>query len=82
MNTLEELGDLAKVPLQIEAVLDIRSITVGEVLALETGSLIRMNRSAGESIQIHVGGVHIADGDIVTMENMICVRLTDFREHR
>ena len=82
MNTLEELGDLAKVPLQVEAVLDIRSITVGEVLALETGSLIRLNRSAGESVQIHVGGVHIAEGDILAMENMICVRLTDFREQR
>ena len=82
MNTLEELGDLARVPLQVEAVLDSRSITVGEILALETGSLIRLNRSAGESIQVHVGGVHIADGDIVTMENLICVRITDFREQR
>ena len=82
MNTLEELGDLAKVPLQVEAVLDSRSITVGEILALETGSLIRMSRSAGESIQVHVGGVYIADGDIVTMENLICVRITDFREQR
>lgn len=82
MNTLEELGPLAKVPLQIEAVLDTRSITIGEILALETGSLIRMSRSAGESIQVHVGGIHIADGDIVTMENLICVRITDLREPR
>jgi flagellar motor switch protein FliN len=82
MNTLEELGDIAKVPLEVEAVLDTRSISVGEILALETGSLIRLSRSAGESIQVHVGGVHIADGDIVTMENLICVRITDFREPR
>jgi flagellar motor switch protein FliN len=80
MNPFEELGDLARIPLEVEAVLDTRSITVGEVLALEPGSLIRMNRSAGESVSIHVGGVHLADGDIVTMENMICVRITDFRE--
>ena len=80
MSPFEELGDLAKVPLQVEAVLDSRPITVGEILALEPGSLIRMDRSAGESISIHVGGVHVADGDIVTMENMICVRVTDFRE--
>jgi len=81
MNPFEELGDLARVPLQVEAVLDSRSITVGEILALEPGSLIRMNRSAGESVSIHVGGVHLADGDIVTMENMICVRITDFKEN-
>ena len=82
MTPLEELGSIVKVPLEIEAVLDNRVMTVAEILELEPGSLIRMNRSAGESIQVHVGGVHIADGDIVTMENLICVRITDFREER
>lgn len=82
MTPLEEVGHLEKVPLEIEAVLDSRVMTFAEILELEPGSLIRMNRSAGENVQIHVGAVHVADGDIVAMDNMLCVRLTDFREQQ
>ncbi len=82
MTPLEELGDIAKVPLEIEAVLDSRIMTFAEMLELQAGSLIRMNRSAGENVQIHIGAVHVADGDIVAMDNMLCVRLTDFREQQ
>lgn len=82
MTPLEELGTIAKVPLEIEAVLDSRVMTVAEILELEAGSLIRMNRSAGENVHVHIGGVHVADGDIVAMDNMMCLRLTDFRERQ
>ncbi len=82
MTPLEELGNVAKVPIEVEAVLDSRIMTVAEILQLEPGSLIRSTRSAGENVQIHVGGVHVADGDIVAMDNMLCVRLTDFRERQ
>jgi len=79
MTPLEELGSLAKMPLEITAVLDSRAVTLGEMLAFEPGTIIRMNRSAGESIQIYAGGVHVADGDILAMENAMCVRVTDLR---
>ncbi len=82
MTPLEEIGTIAKVPLEIEAVLDSRVMTVADILELEPGSLIRTNRSAGENVHVHIGGVHVADGDIVAMDNMMCVRLTDFRERQ
>jgi flagellar motor switch protein FliN/FliY len=81
MTPVEELGDLAGVPLEVEAVLDRRVFTFGDILGLESGSLIRMDRSAGENIDVYVGGSHIAFGEVVVMENMMCVRLTDFRDH-
>jgi len=80
MTALEELGNIAKVPVEIEAVLDSRIMTIAEILELERGSLIRSTRSAGENVQIHIGGAHVADGDIVAMDNLLCVRVTDFRE--
>ena len=81
MTPVEELGDLASVPLELEAVLDRRVFTVGDILGLERGSLIRMDRSAGENIDLYVGGTHVAFGEVVVMENMMCVRVTDFRDH-
>lgn len=80
MASLEDLGELAELPLEVKALLDSRTITVADMLDLEPGSLIRLDRSAGENIRIHVGDVHIADGDIAAVDNMICVRLTEFRE--
>ncbi len=77
---MEDLGNLARVPLEIEAILDTRVTTVSQILELEPGSLIRMNRAAGENIQLHIGGVWAADGDIVAIDNSMCVRLTGFRE--
>jgi len=81
MTPVEEIGDLAGVPLEVEAVLDRRVVTVSDILSLEPGSLIRMERSAGENIDLYVGGAHVGFGEIVIMENMMCVRVTDFREH-
>ena len=77
---MDDLGDLAQVPLEVEAVLDARFMTVADVLQLEPGNLIRLNRTAGENVEIRVGGLWVADGDILAVENKMCVRLTALRE--
>jgi flagellar motor switch protein FliN len=77
---MEDLGNLARVPLEVEAVLAARLMTVAELLQLERGSLIRMNRTAGENVEIRIGGVWVADGDVLAVDNKMCVRLTGFRE--
>jgi flagellar motor switch protein FliN/FliY len=80
LGDIKDLGNMAHVPLEVEAVLDARLMTVAEVLQLERGSLIRMNRTAGENVEIRVGGLWVADGDILAVDNKMCVRLTAFRE--
>jgi flagellar motor switch protein FliN/FliY len=80
MTPLDELGKLAYVPLEIEAILDRQILSIENILELEAGSVVRMNRSAGENIDVVVGGETIAYGEIVVVENMMCVRVTDFLE--
>jgi flagellar motor switch protein FliN/FliY len=80
MTAIESLGKLANVVVEVEAILDRRIMTIEDVLALEEGSTIRMSRSAGENIDILVGGEVVGFGEVVIVENMICVRVTDFRE--
>jgi flagellar motor switch protein FliN/FliY len=48
------------------------------ILALDKGSVIKMNRSAGENLDILVGGSLIAFGEIVIIESSMGVRITDF----
>ncbi len=78
MTAVDQISLLADVPLDVSVELDRRILTLREVLELETGSVIGMRRSAGENIDILIGGVVIAFGEIVIIENTMGVRITDF----
>jgi flagellar motor switch protein FliN/FliY len=65
---------------EIEVELDRRVMTTREVLRLEEGSVIETARSAGENIDIYIGGVLCGSGEVVVIENRLGVRITDFRE--
>lgn len=78
MTAETQISLLADIPLEISVELDQRILTLREVLELETGSVIGMRRSAGENIDILIGGVIVAFGEIVIIENTMGVRITDF----
>ncbi|SPE39820.1 Surface presentation of antigens (SPOA) protein [Candidatus Sulfopaludibacter sp. SbA3] len=80
MNPQEEIAPLGEIPVDIEIELDRRIMTTREVLRLEEGSIIGTSRSAGENIDIYIGGVLSASGEIVLIENSLGVRITDFRD--
>ncbi len=80
MTPLEEVGPLADVPVDIEVELDRRIMQAREVLELREGSVITTTRSAGENIDIYIGGVLCGSGEIVVIESTLGVRITDFRE--
>lgn len=78
MTPLEEVSHIATVLVAIEVQLDQRWMKLSEILALEEGSIIEMTRSAGENIDIFFGSKLAAFGEIVIIENMMGVRITDF----
>ena len=80
MTPQEEIASLAEIPVEIEVELDRRTLRTREVLELEEGMVLGTSRSAGENIDIYVGGVLCASGEIVVIENTLGVRITDFRE--
>lgn len=80
MNTREQIAHLSDVPVQVEVELDRKIMTIGEILRLEKGGVIKLTRSAGENIDIVVGGSLIASGEIVVLEETMGVRITDFNE--
>ncbi|HYA18707.1 MAG TPA: FliM/FliN family flagellar motor switch protein [Bryobacteraceae bacterium] len=82
MTPLEEVAHIAEVPIPIEVQLDRRWMKLSEILALETGSIIEMTRSAGENIDIFVGGKLAAFAEIVIIESAMGVRITDFNIDR
>jgi len=80
MNPQEEVAPLGEIPVEIEIELDRRIMTAREVLRLAEGSVIETVRSAGDNIDIYIGGVLCGSGEIVVIENTLGVRITDFRD--
>lgn len=78
MTTAEEIASCADVPLDIIVELDRKIMSIRDILTLETGSVIKMTRSAGENIDILVGDTLAWVGEIVIIETSIGVRITDF----
>ncbi|MEP7355266.1 MAG: flagellar motor switch protein FliN [Acidobacteriota bacterium] len=80
MTASEQIAHLANVPIDLEVELARKTMTLEELLALNKGSVIRLPRSAGENIDILVGGHMFGSGEIVIIEEHFGVRFTDFRE--
>ena len=80
MNPQEEIAPLGEVLVEIEIELDRRIMSGRQVLQLEEGSVIETGRSAGENIDIYIGGVLCGSGEIVVIESTLGVRITDFRD--
>lgn len=78
MTPIEEIASLADVPVHLRVELDRKIMTIRQVLDLDADSVIRMTRSAGENIDIRIGGALIGFGEIVIIEDAVGVRITDF----
>ena len=77
MTTLEQIAGWADIPVEVEAEIDRKLMTVRQVLQLDAGSIVRLSRSAGDTINVLVGGAPFGSGEIVMLENTMGVRITE-----
>jgi len=80
MTPIQEIAGLADVPVEVEVQLGHKILTIAQILELGPESVIRMARSAGDNIDILVGGTLIGFGEIVIIEDAVGVRITDFNQ--
>ena len=80
MTPLQEIAGLADVPIEVEVQLGHKILSISQILELGPESVIRMARSAGDDIDILVGGTLIGYGEIVIIEDAVGVRITDFSQ--
>ena len=78
MTPIEHIQHLSDIVVDVEVELDRKRISLRDLLDLQTGSVLKMSRSAGENIDIWVGGALIGYGEIVIIEDTMGVRITDF----
>jgi len=80
-SAVEEVKLYLDIPMDVEVELDRRVLTVREILELDRGSVVRMNRSAGENLDVRIGGALVGFGEIVVNETTTGIRLTDFQQY-
>ena len=69
------LDDLNEVRMTLTAHLGKCSMTVREVLGLRRGSVVSLDRQAGEMTDIYVNGLPLARGEVVVIADVLHVRI-------
>jgi flagellar motor switch protein FliN len=72
-----ELERLSDVPVELAVEIGRTRMTIGETLALGPGSIITLNRLAGEPVDLLVNGKPIARGEVVVIDEEFGLRVTE-----
>lgn len=73
----ENIGMLMDVPLEITVELGKTSKTIEEILEFSPGTVIELDKLAGEPIDILVNGKYIAKGEVVVIDENFAIRITN-----
>ena len=68
---------LMDVALEVSVELGRSHMSIGEILALRTGSVIELEKLAGEPVDVSVNGTLIARGEVVVVDEKFGVRITE-----
>lgn len=71
------MGMLLDVSLQLAVELGRSRLTVRQVLELQKGSVVELNRMAGDAVDIYVNDHLIAHGEVVVVDDKFGVRITE-----
>jgi len=80
MVSLDQIGDLERVPMTLDADLECGTLPMRALLALQAGSIIRTGRPAGDNVDLRVGGKLVGYGEIIANEKGLAVRVTNIKE--
>ena len=75
--TAEELSRLHDVPVELAVEVGRTKMTIREALALGPGSIVTLNRLAGEPVDLLVNGKPIARGEVVVIDEEFGLRVTE-----
>ena len=78
MTLNEQIAHYGKLRLPFEPELGQCTLTVGEIVAIGPGSLIKLSTPLGEKIDVNVAGVRFGSGELVRVGGALSVRITGF----
>lgn len=76
-NTNPDLDVILDIPVSISMEVGRTAITIRNLLQLNQGSVIELDRLAGEPLDVLVNGTLIAHGEVVVVNEKFGIRMTD-----
>lgn len=71
------MDSLLDVSVEISVEIGRTKMSIGELLALSKGSVVELNRLAGESVDVYVNEKLLGKGEIVVVNERLGVRVTE-----
>src|SRR5947209_15373058 len=75
-DSMADLRRLSAVPVDLSVEIGRARMSVGETLELREGSVVSLDRMAGEPVDLLVNGTPIARGEVVVIDEQFGLRLT------
>jgi flagellar motor switch protein FliN/FliY len=72
-----DLSRLHDVPVELAVEIGRTRMTIGQTLELRPGSVVSLNRLAGEPVDLLINGKPIARGEVVVIDEEFGLRVTD-----
>jgi flagellar motor switch protein FliN/FliY len=76
-----DLRRLSEVPVELSVEIGRTGMTVGETLDLRRGSIVTLDRLAGEPVDLLVNGTPIARGEVVVVDEQFGLRVSEIIEN-
>lgn len=76
-KTAHDLAPVFDVPVNISAVLGKAHMSIAQLLKLNRGSVLELDRKVGEAIDIFVNNRLVARGEVVVIEDRLGVTMTE-----
>jgi flagellar motor switch protein FliN/FliY len=76
-KTAADLEAVFDVPVRISVVLGRARMAIANLLKMDVGTVVELDRQVGEAIEIYVNDRLVARGEIVLVENRLGVTMTE-----
>lgn len=73
----EELHKVSRVPMKVSAVLGTSNIKIGDLINMNAGSIVELDKKVGQAIDIFVNDQLAARGEVVIIEGKLGVSITE-----
>ena len=76
-KTALDLERVFDVPVRVSVILGRTKIPVANLLTMDVGTVVELDRQVGEAVEIYVNDRLVARGEIVLVENRLGVTMTE-----
>ena len=76
-SSVSDLEPVYEIPVKVSAVLGKARMSVSQLLKLNKGAIIELDRKIGEAIDIYVKNNLVARGEVVVVEDKLGITMTE-----